>query len=79
MKSQAYRKPDGMFLIRMNSFFAKKLSGSDADLSILRGVLAEQEGVPAEEIRVVIEPLDTSSIGDFSDEIETNLGGNSMF
>jgi DNA polymerase-3 subunit gamma/tau len=78
-KSQAYRKPDGMFLIRMNSFFAKKLSGSDADLSILRGVLAEKEGVPTEQIRVVIEPLDTSSIGDFSDEIESNLGGNTMF
>ena len=73
-KSQAYRKPDGTFLIRMNSFFAKKLSGSDADLSILRGILAEKEGVPTEEVRVVIEPLDTSSIGDFSDEIETNLG-----
>ena len=79
MKSQAYKKPDGMFLIRMNSFFAKKLSSSDADLSILRGILAEKEGVPAGEIRVVIEPLDTSSIGDFSDEIETNLGGNTMF
>lgn len=78
-KSQAYRKPDGMFLIRMNSFFAKKLSGSDADLSILRGVLAEKEGVPTEQIKVVIEPLDTSSIGDFSDEIESNLGGNTMF
>ena len=78
-KSQAYKKPDGTFLIRMNSFFAKKLSGSDADLSILRGVLAEKEGVSAEQIRVAIEPLDTSSIGDFSDEIETNLGGNTMF
>ena len=80
MKSQAYRRPDGTFLIRMNSFFAKKLSGSDADLSILRGIIAEKEGLPAEEIRVVIEPLDTSGIGDFSDEIETNLGsGDPMF
>ena len=80
MKSQAYRRPDGTFLIRMNSFFAKKLSGSDADLSILRGIIAEKEGLPAEQIRVVIEPLDTSGIGDFSDEIETNLGsGDPMF
>ena len=74
MKSQAYKKPDGTFLIRMNSFFAKKLAGSDADLSILRGILAEKENLPAEEIRVNIEPLDTSSIGDFSDEIENNIG-----
>ena len=74
MKSQAYRKPDGTFLIRMNSFFANKLSGSNDDLSILRGILAEKENLPAEEIRVNIEPLDTSSIGDFSDEIESNIG-----
>ena len=74
MKSQAYRRPDGTFLIRMNSFFAKKLSSSDADLSILRGIIAEKENVPTEQIRVIIEPLDTSSIGDFSDEIESNIG-----
>ena len=64
----------------MNSFFAKKLSGSDADLSILRGILAEKEGLPAENIRVIIEPLDTSGIGDFSDEIENNIGSmNALF
>ncbi len=74
MKSQAYRKPDGTFLIRMNSFFAKKLSSSDSDLSILRGIIAEKENIPVEQVRVIIEPLDTSSIGDFSDEIENNIG-----
>ena len=74
MKSQAYKKPDGTFLIRMNSFFANKLSGSNDDLSILRGILAEKENLPPEEIRVNIEPIDTSSIGDFSDEIESNIG-----
>ena len=76
MKSQAYRKPDGTFLIRMNSFFASKLSGSNDDLSILRGILAEKENLPLDQVRVNIEPLDTSSIGDFSDEIESNIGAN---
>ena len=74
MKSSAYRKPDGTYLIRMNSFFAKKLSGNDADLSILRGIIAEKEGVPTEDVRIVIEPQDTSALGDFSDEIESNIG-----
>ena len=76
LKSQAYVRPDGTYLIRMNSFFAKKLSTSDSDLSILRGILAEKENVPTDKIRVVIEPLDTSSIGDFSDELENNIGSN---
>ena len=80
LKSQAYRKPDGTFLIRMNSFFASKLSTSNDDLSILRGIIAEKENLPAEQVRVNIEPLDTSSIGDFSDEIESNLGsGDTLF
>ena len=80
LKSQAYRKPDGTFLIRMNSFFASKLSTSNDDLSILRGIIAEKENLPAEQVRVNIEPLDTSSIGDFSDEIESNIGsGDTLF
>ena len=74
VKSVAYLMPDGTYLIRMNSFFAKKLSGSDADLSILRGIIAEKEAVPTEQVRIVIEPLDTSSIGDYSDEIANNIG-----
>ena len=77
-KSVAYRMPDGTYLIRMNSFFASKLSGSDADLSILRGIIAEKEDVTTDKIRIVIEPLDTSSIGDFSDEIESNIGVSDM-
>ena len=71
---EGYKKPDGSFLIRMNSFFAKHILANNDDLSIIRGIIAEKEGVPTEEIRINIEPLDTSSIGDFSDEIESNLG-----
>ena len=74
VKSVAYVMPDGTYLIRMNSFFAKKLSGSDSDLSILRGIIAEKEGLSTDKVRIVIEPLDTSSIGDFSDELASNIG-----
>ena len=75
IKSVAYLKPDGAYLIRMNSFFASKLSSSNTDLSLLRGIIAEREGVSADNVRIVIEPMDTSSIGDFSDEIVNNLEG----
>ena len=70
--------PDGTYLIRMNSFFASRLSGSDADLSILRGIIAEKESLSTDKIRIVIEPLDTSSIGDFSDELASNIGGSDV-
>ena len=78
-KSVAYKKPDGTFLIKMNSFFANKLSGSDADLAILRGIIAERESVSADDVRIVIEPHDTSSIGDFSDEIAAGIDGADSF
>ena len=45
IKSVAYIKPDGAYIIRMNSFFASKLSSSNTDLSLLRGIIAEREGV----------------------------------
>lgn len=78
-KSVAYKKPDGTFLIKMNSFFANKLSGSDADLAILRGIIAERESVSADDVRIVIEPHDTSSIGDFSDELAAGIDGADSF
>ena len=74
--SEAYKRPDGSFLIRMNSFFAKNILGNNDDVSIIRGIIAQKEGRPAEDIRINIEPLDTSSIGDFSDELESNIGSN---
>lgn len=78
-KSVAFRNPDGSFLIKMNAFFAKKLSGSDADIAILRGIIAERESLPREEVRIVIEPHDTSSVGDFSDEIASGIDGEIRF
>lgn len=75
IKSKAFVRPDGTYLIRMNSFFASKLTGSDADLSLLRGIIAEQESTAADTVRIAIEPMDTSSLGDFSDEIASNLDG----
>ncbi len=73
-RSRAYVRPDGAYLIRMDSFFAASISASDADLTILRNVIGERENIPAADVRIVIEPIDASSVGDFSDEIEANLG-----
>ena len=45
---------NGNYVIRMNAFFAKSLSGSDRDLSIVRGVIAEREGVAPDSVFVKI-------------------------
>ncbi len=70
INSKTYCMPDGSFLIRMNPFFASKLSSDDADMMLLKGIIAECEGKSAKDIVIAIEPLDASHNGDFSDEIE---------
>ena len=74
-KSCAYVRPDGGYLIRMNSFFAKRLAESEQDLALLRGIIAELERVSPAEIRLVIEPIDTASAYDLADEIASAIDG----
>lgn len=45
----------GSFVIRLNDFFADKLSSSETDISIIRGTIAENEGKKPAEIKIVIE------------------------
>ena len=46
---------NGTFVIRTSDFFADKLSSSETDISIIRGVIAENEGKNAADIKIVIE------------------------
>ncbi len=73
INSRAYKMPDGTFLIRMNPFFASKLSSDDGDIMLLKGIIAEREGKSPKDTLIAIEPLDSSRSDDFSDEIERAL------
>ncbi len=73
INSKAYKMPDGTFLIRMNPFFASKLSSDDSDIMLLKGIIADCEGTAAKDTVIAIEPLDSSRPDDFSDEIENAL------
>ena len=73
-KSKAYVRPDGTYVIRMNSFFADRLAKSENDLKILRGVISEREGCDPSGVKLVIEPIDASNRG-FVDELADNIDG----
>ena len=73
-KSKAYVRPDGTYVIRMNSFFADRLAKSENDLKILRGVISEREGCDPSDVKLVIEPIDASNRG-FADELADNIDG----
>lgn len=67
-----YRTGSVSFTIRLNDFFAKKLSSSETDLSIVRGVIAEREHKSPNEIELKIVCATESRNSPFS-EIENAL------
>ena len=70
LNSTAFKLKDGSYLIRMNSFFAKRLSESNDDLSILRGVIAEKEKLEPQAVKLLIEPQNSALSSDLASEIE---------
>ncbi len=53
--SQAYRVGENAFLVKMNTFFAARIKANLSDLAILRGVIAEAEGISPDVCTVNVE------------------------
>ena len=71
--AKAYFLGNGVYKIRMNPFFATKLSSSEGDLALLRGIIAEVDTVKPDSIKIQIEPLGTSGASDIYDELDSIL------
>ena len=71
--ARAYSLGDGVYKIRMNPFFATKLSSSEQDLALLRGIIADVDGISVDKIRIQIEPLGASGASDIYDELDSVL------
>ena len=71
-EAKVYSVQDGPYLVRLSDFFAKMLSSNTEELAILRGMIAEVEGVAADTVEIAIEPLDTHS-SKYSDELDSIL------
>ncbi len=59
------RNPDGSFTIRANEFFTKKLADNEADFAIVRGVIADVEGLSRESVNIHIQAMTKSADGAF--------------
>ena len=62
-----YKAGNGRFVFRLSDFFAKKLSSSEQDLAILRGVIAEIEASSPDSINIIVQSATTDSSNPFSD------------
>ena len=65
--ARAYRTSEGSFVIKMSAFFAANITNSPADMAILRGVIAECEGLDPAAVTVTLEAKDTAPKGAESD------------
>ena len=71
----ATKEPDGSYTLVLNEFFARKLSGSQSDMALIRGAIAENEGVHVNTIRLsVVGGSIKVHNGDPISEIESILG-----
>jgi len=64
ISSEAYKRRDSEFLIRMSSFFAARLSSNASDFAIVRGVIAEMEGKSVNDIKLTVEPISGAESND---------------
>ena len=63
--ASVFKNPDGSFTIRASEFFAKKLAGSEADFAIVRGVIADVEGISRDSVNIHIQAMGRSAGGAF--------------
>ena len=65
--AKAYRTSTNSFVIKMSAFFAANITNSPADMAILRGVIAECEGLEPSSVTVTLEGKDAAPKGAESD------------
>ena len=75
--SRAEREGD-KFIIYMNSFFAGSLESNTRDLSIIRGIIAEREGIAPDSVRLEIVPINANNVTSAKSELERTLFENNF-
>ena len=61
VRSVAYRRGSCEYIIKLTPFFVQRLRSSETDVAIVRGVIAEIEGLAPGEVRVSFEPKDAEN------------------
>ena len=70
VSARAYKASGNRFVIEMNGFFAERIKNSVSDLSILKGVIAEVEGIDASLVTVEIRTKAQDGTGGFSSDLD---------
>ncbi len=68
--SEAYRSGKSNFVVRMEPFFTSRIKASDSGFAILRGVIAEAEGLTPDSITVTVIEKNEKQGSSLADELE---------
>lgn len=68
--AKAYKISENKFIVEMNAFFADRIKNSQADMSILKGVIAEKEGKTPAEISVAVKTKSSDENGGLISDLE---------
>ena len=66
------------FIIYMNSFFAGALSKNERDIALVRGVIAESEGLLQSDVRITVKPITQGMGTSAGDELIKTLNENNF-
>jgi DNA polymerase III gamma/tau subunit len=71
-KAEAYTVGEYSYLIKLDAFFAERLNKSPSETAILKGAIAEKEGIAHENVRIKIDPIG-NTVKNHASEIENAL------
>lgn len=70
VSARVHRLSKNEFSVEMSGFFAERIQNSQTDMSILRGAIAEKEGLDASEVSVSVKPKSRESNGSFKSDLD---------
>ncbi len=68
--SSAYKIGENKFAVKLNSFYAARIKANEADFAIIRGVIAEVEGLAVNDVNLNIVEDSVKQGSSLSDELE---------
>ena len=72
-KAVALQSSDGSFVLKIDAFFVKIIGENRENMAILKGLIAECEGISADEVRISILPKTAGECATLADELENAL------
>jgi hypothetical protein len=73
-KAVALRNPDGSFTVKIDAFFVRIIAENAENIAIVKGLIAEVEGVDRDSVRLNVIPKASGEGATLADELDKIFG-----